>query len=91
MPTIANLMDLEAPYTLGRDFLNSNEKGHVILRNGNVITDDYVYFNELGEVYDIKTGKLLKMKDYEKKLKTLLNKLYISDLIIEKDVFCVLK
>ncbi|NLC67947.1 MAG: LTA synthase family protein [Clostridiaceae bacterium] len=91
LPTIANLMDLEAPYTLGRDFLNSNEKGHVILRNGNVITDDYVYFNELGEVYDIKTGKLLKMKDYEKKLKTLLNKLYISDLIIEKDVFCVLK
>jgi lipoteichoic acid synthase len=77
LPTIANLMDLEVPYTLGRDLLNS-EKGHVILRNGNVITDDYVYFNELGEVYNIKTWKLLKMKDYEKELKTLLNKLYIS-------------
>lgn len=89
LPTIANLMVLEAPYTLGRDLLNT-EKGYVILRNGSVITDDYVYFNELGEVYDIKSGKLLKMKDYEKELKTLLDKLYVSDLIIEKDVFSVL-
>lgn len=90
LPTIANLMDLEVPYMLGRDLLNSG-KGHVILRNGNVITDDYVYFNELGEVYNIKTGQLLKMKDYEKELKTLLDKLYVSDLIIEKDVFNAIK
>ncbi|NSW89441.1 MAG: LTA synthase family protein [Firmicutes bacterium] len=90
LPTIANLMDLEAPYVLGKDLLNS-EKGYVILRNGNVVTDNYVYLNELGEVYSIKDEKLLNKKDYEKELKTLLEKLYISDLIIEKNVFNELK
>ncbi len=86
LPTIANLMDLDIYYTLGKDLLNS-DKGYVILRNGNVVTDSYVYLNELGNVYSIKDEKLLRKKDYEKELKTILEQLNISDLIIEKNVF----
>ncbi len=86
LPTIANLMDLEAPYIIGKDLLNS-DKGYVVLRNGNVITDSYVYLNELGNVYSINDEKILRKKDYEKELKLILEQLDISDLIIEKNVF----
>ncbi len=86
LPTIANLMDFEAPYALGNDLLNS-EYGYVILRNGSVITDNYIFLNELCEIYDSKSGKTLNIKNYEKELKTILKKLYISDMIIEKDIF----
>lgn len=86
LPTIANLMDFDVPYALGRDLLNTDRE-YVILRNGNIVTDEYVYLNELGEVYSIKGGKAIKVnrKNYEKDIKTLLEKLNISDIIIEKD------
>lgn len=86
LPTIANLMDLDVSYVLGKDLLNSN-KGYVVLRNGNVITDSYVYLNEFGNIYGIKDEKLLKRKDYEKELKAILEELNVSDLIIEKNAF----
>lgn len=86
LPTIANLIDFDAPYILGKDLLNS-DKGYAVLRNGNVITDNYVYLNELANVYSIKDEKLLNKKDYEEELKTILEQLNISDLIIEKNVF----
>lgn len=85
-PTIANLMDLKAPFSLGKDLLNS-ESGYVVLRNGSVITDDYIYLNNTRAMYDMKSGKPLKWRDYKPELHAILNELSISDLIIEKNAF----
>jgi len=85
-PTIANLMGVDAPYALGKDLINT-EKGYVILRNGSIITDEYVYLNNSREMYDIKTGKSLDKNKYRNEIISMLNELNISDLIIEKDFF----
>ena len=57
LPTIANLRS-RGSYIIGKDLLNS-DKGYVVLRNGNVITDSYVYLNELGNVYSINDEKII--------------------------------
>jgi len=85
-PTIANLMGIEAPYTMGKDLLNA-KKGYVVLRSGSVITDSYIYLNNRGKIFDIATGKPLDKRSYDEELNSYLNELYISDLIIEKNAF----
>ena len=84
LPTIANLMDFKAPYALGKDLLNI-KNGYAVLRNGTVITDDYIYIAELNEMYSTKDDKHIKFKNYENGIKVLLKQLRVSDLIIEKD------
>lgn len=86
MPTIANLMGFDVPYALGKDLINTQES-YVVLRNGSVITDKYIYFNDTRELYDYKTGKPLNISLYEKELENLINELNISDLIISNDLF----
>ena len=86
LPTVANLMGIDAPYALGKDLLNA-EKGYVILRNGSIITDDYVYLNNTREMYDIKTGESLDKNEYKDEISLLLNELNISDMILENDFF----
>lgn len=84
LPTIANLMDFEVPFALGKDLLNTN-RGYAVLRNGTVITDDYIYIAERDEMYSTATNKLIKSKKYENDVKNLLKQLKVSDLILEKD------
>ncbi len=86
LPTIANLMGFEAPYALGKDLLNTRE-GYAVLRNGTVITDDYVFINDIGEVFDVSTGMVLNKKYYQKEISQYLNQLVVSDLILEKNAF----
>lgn len=83
-PTIANLMNIPAPYVLGKDLLNTKE-GYVILRNGSIITDNYIYLNNTRDMYDIKSGNKLKEWLYKEEISSLLKELYISDIILEKD------
>lgn len=52
MPTIANVMGLNVPYTMGVDMLNNNNNNGVIKRNGDVITKDFIYLNETKTFYD---------------------------------------
>ena len=89
LPTIANMMDINTPYTIGKDLLNANN-GYAILRNGSIITGDYVYFNDLREIYEISSGKPLDLCAYEKEINSFLKELEISDTIILKDAFKVL-
>jgi len=84
LPTIANLMDFEVPFALGKDLLNTN-RGYAVLRNGTVITDDYIYIAERDEMYSTATNKLIKSKKYENDVKNLLKQLKVSDLILEKE------
>ena len=86
LPTIANLMGLEADYAMGKDMLNT-KKGYAVLRYGHVITDDYLYLNDLKELYDLKSGKALNIKDYKAQINSLLHELQVSDLIVEKNAY----
>lgn len=84
LPTIANLMGIEAPYALGKDMLNSS-KGYAVLRNGTVITDDFIYLNNLREAYRPDNGELLPEDSYKEELYELQKQLDISDEIIFKN------
>ena len=84
LPTIANLMDFDLPYGLGKDLLNTRES-YAVLRNSTVITDDFYYLSSDGKVYDTKTNKLLEDDAYKEEIEKFHNQLYISDLILRKD------
>ncbi len=84
LPTIANLMDFEVPYALGKDLLNTND-GYAVLRNSSVITDKYIYISNNSTAYDIETGKLLEPDAYMDEVKALQKQLHISDIILKKN------
>lgn len=86
LPTISNLMGLDMPYALGNDLLNT-KKDYVILRSGSVITKDFIYFNDLREMYDFSTGEPLDINIFEKELNSYFKELNVSDIIINKDAF----
>lgn len=90
MPTIANFMGFDVPYTLGKDLVNTQEN-YAVLRNGSIVTDKYIYFNDTRELYDYKSGELLNIDSYDKELQDLINELNISDIIISNDIFSVKK
>jgi len=85
MPTVLNLMGIEDSECLGRDIFNK-DNGHAILRNGTIITDDFIFLSNENMVYD-HDGDLLDMQLYEEKILDLLKELEISDLILERDYY----
>ena len=64
LPTLANIAGFEAPYAMGKDLLNT-DNGYALLRNGSLITDDYIYLSETAKAYDIKSGTVLDKSSYE--------------------------
>ncbi|WP_105616848.1 LTA synthase family protein [Vallitalea okinawensis] len=88
MPTIANLMGIDMPYTIGKDLMNTEiEDGYAVLRYSSVMTDQFMYLSSTGEVYDMETGELLDKALYEDEIKKYQQDLIISDIILEKDYF----
>ncbi len=90
LPTIANLMDFNVPYALGKDLLNT-KKEYAVLRNSTVITDEYAYLSNDGNIYDVKTGKILDESKYKEKIEEFQKDLYISDIILKKDALKYIK
>lgn len=86
LPTIANMMDFQAPCAIGKDLLNT-DTGYAVLRNGSIIKNDYIYINDTREIYDYSTGETLDLESYQQELGSYLNELNISDIIITKDAF----
>ena len=84
LPTIANLMDFDVPYALGKDLFNCHE-GYAVLRNSTVITDKYLYMSDNGKAYDIKKGNAINPSLYLNEVKKLQHQLYISDIILKKN------
>ncbi|HPD00466.1 MAG TPA: LTA synthase family protein, partial [Acetivibrio sp.] len=84
LPTIANLMDFDVPYAFGKDLINTDEN-YAILRNGSVVTKDYIYLSDLKEVYDYTSGKPMDIDLYTEEIKTFIDELNISDTIIYKN------
>lgn len=84
LPTIANLMDFDVPYALGKDLFNCYE-GYAVLRNSTVITDEFIYLASNGKTYDIEQGSAIEEKLYAEKIKKLQHQLYVSDIILKKN------
>lgn len=85
LPTIANLMDFDAPHALGKDIFNiSKESGYVVLRNSSVITDKYTYVDADNMVYG-SDGQALDMSLYEDDIMKHQKELEISDIILQKN------
>ncbi len=83
LPTIANLMGIEAPHTIGNDLFNT-EEGSVVLRNSTVITDKLVYLYKDGIVLD-REGNTLVKDEYIDEIEKLQEQLNISDIIVKKN------
>ena len=47
--------------TLGKDLIN-NDENYAILRNGSVVTKDFIYLSDLKEVYDYTKCKPMNME-----------------------------
>ncbi len=84
-PTVANLLGY-TPFTIGKDILNTS-RGYAILRDGTVITDDYMYLASTGKLYSTGDFKELELEGRKEEIMKLQKELDISDLIIAKDVF----
>ncbi len=84
LPTIANLMDLDAPYAIGKDLFNSG-RGYALLRNGSLVTDEYIYMPSQSEAFDIETGERYTGKDYQQDLSLYRKEYDISQIIVEKN------
>ena len=82
LPTIANLMGFKTPNALGRDIFNT-EEGYAVLRNGSIVTNDFVYTSAHDITYDHK-GKILEAcsNSIIKKYGQILE---VSDIILRKN------
>lgn len=86
MPTIANLMGLDSPYTLGKDLLSDLE-GYAVLRDGTVITDEYIWLVRNDTLYAYESGKELDYRLFSEEIQKIQNELAISDLVLYKNAF----
>ncbi|WNF35070.1 LTA synthase family protein [Bacillaceae bacterium IKA-2] len=87
MPTLLNLLGIsEEEYTMfGTDLFSSNRKDFAILRNGSVITSDFIYANE--RCFDYTTGEELSLEPCQSLREQGARELNYSDEIIYGDLF----
>lgn len=88
LPTLANLMGFNPPYAMGKDLL-STEEGYAVLRNGSVITQDYLFASENNTFYS-PTGNIIEGSQYKEDMMQKRKELYISDLINKKNALQVI-
>ncbi|HEY5560419.1 MAG TPA: LTA synthase family protein [Clostridiaceae bacterium] len=85
-PTLANLFDIDADYTLGKDMLNS-KTGKVIFRNGSFTDGEVFYVSTSDTYYNVHTGE--KLKPTKEMLATkdkYMGELQYSDDMMNKDL-----
>ena len=85
LPTVSNLMGIK-PFMLGKDLFNT-EQGFALLRDGSLITDDYLYHAGSGMVYDMQKGSPLNLEDYMLDIENHQRELVISDILIRRNAF----
>lgn len=87
MPTVANLLGIEGLYTIGQDVLAEGYDSLVVRRYGDVMTDDFTYLSDQGEVYDNTSGEVVAKEAYQEIIDRAYKKLEASDLILVSDWF----
>lgn len=87
MPTLLNLLGIsENDKTMfGTDLFSSNRKEFAVLRDGSVITDDFIYSSE--RCFDYETGEELSLEPCESLREHGARELNYSDEIIYGDLF----
>jgi lipoteichoic acid synthase len=87
LPTVANLLNIrgELPYMTGKDLLNTNLH-YANLRNGAVVTQDFIYSSNAGQIFDYSTGEPLAVKDFKNAILKYSEEVRISDLILKKNL-----
>lgn len=91
LPTICNLFDLPSAYLLGEDMLNPQNIGKVILRDGTVITNNYIHYLQEDTAYDWFQNKVELTEEMKSVIGTMEQRLNISDLILERNAIHFLK
>jgi phosphoglycerol transferase MdoB-like AlkP superfamily enzyme len=86
LPTIANLMDIDFPYSMGQDMFNKKE-GYALLRDSSVVTDKYIYDASESKMYNIKDGSLMNKDEHKDELVKIQHLGNLSDLMIRKNAF----
>lgn len=87
LPTLANLLGIDAPYAIGTDLLNTKEN-IAILRNGSFITGDVYYDSWKDKFFQLSTGAVLENDEKNVNMKKqAAYELKINDLIQNKDAF----
>lgn len=84
LPTAANLLGAAFPTAFGKDLLNTPES-YAVLRNGTILTEEWLYLNDQRIILEMTSGNSLELDPYDEIILKLQEELILSDLIIEKD------
>lgn len=85
LPTLANIMGFNLEYTMGHDIMSPKYEGHIVRRQSNVITNDYIYISGEEKIYDYETGIELDLNLYKEELDSYFDQLRAIDLIYKSD------
>ena len=90
MPTLANMLNINNPYSLGRDIFNV-EDNTVVFPDGSFLTKNYYYSSSALKVYDMKTNELLSSekefsKEFLEKVELVEKTLELSSNLIENNL-----
>ena len=90
MPTIANMLNIENPYQLGKDIFNV-ENNQVIFPDGSFLDKDIYYNSSNLTIYNMATNKVMfNLEDFDEdildKIKKVEDTLVLSSKIIENDI-----
>lgn len=87
LPTIAHLMNFEAPNAIGKSLL-SDDIGFAVKRDGSMFFDDYYYNKSSKTLFDIHTYAPVESNDVlELRIDGYYETMIVSDLILKYDVF----
>ena len=84
LPTIANLMDINIPIMLGDNLLGEDD-GQTVIRNGIVVTNEWIYIPDQEKIYEFDTSKFIDKSKYQQFVDKAYKELEASDIINEKD------
>lgn len=86
LPTIANLMDFDVPFAMGRDLLNV-KYGYAagVARTDSIVTDRFFYLRDENKLYDMTTNQELNTSWFKTEIDKYTNEENLSNMIIKKD------
>ena len=86
-PTLYNMLNIDAPYTLGHDIFNIKNDNIVVYPNGNYLTESVYYNNSTGRYKILKEGTILEDNYISKMLGKAEDALKVGNVIVMYDIF----
>ncbi|MDS1029621.1 LTA synthase family protein [Bacillota bacterium LX-D] len=82
LPTVANLLGIQYPYAMGVDLFNA-QNNLTIFRSGSFVDGNIRYLPDTKSIYNITTGQVLPLTQYQQQVNFVKEKLLISDQVLE--------